>query len=296
MDGDKSLSAFFAKEAGLGVEQSEVLDDDETIIFKYNTTNGNEYQIEYADGTTDAYLNGVRHSDGNYYGTSPNYYEYYLDDAGTVYITPTEDLMYVEVIDWDSVAGGGDFSLTVSVTGTPTLIDDFESYTDGVAPDSSNPSTGTTWVTGVSSTDPTAEGPIVFHYFSDTNKVLRMCYGQLGDDMELTNTGYTYAQLDFTPPADGSIKFDYELFNYGGPTNYELLEVWVDFEGDIATATSPDYTLYSDQHATLVEGTTPLITGLVAANGVHTLTFKVTKTDDTNYEDRIEIDNLTFIQ
>jgi hypothetical protein len=113
MNEDKYLSARFADEASLGVVQTGPIDLEGTLLFKYNVTIGNNYEISYSDsGTTDAYVNLVYKTDGTYYG---GVNDYFIEGPGTKTITPSENVIFIEVIDWGSgYSTGGDINLVVT--------------------------------------------------------------------------------------------------------------------------------------------------------------------------------------
>lgn len=104
--------------------------------------------------------------------------------------------------------------------------------------------------------------------------------------------GYTYLQLSYTPPENGTFKFDYYHRCSGIPTtpNYNLV-FWNNFTGNIATEPPTGFDWSNNLYTNL-----PFLTHSVnLTKGIsYKLTWRVGKPATSGYEDKVYIDNITF--
>jgi hypothetical protein len=103
-------------------------------------------------------------------------------------------------------------------------------------------------------------------------------------------TGYSYIQIDYTFPQDGTLSFDCFFKGYNpGPGPSFVLSFWKDFTGDIASPGAADntYNTYTiDDFDTYSVDITA---------GSKTLTWRIVKDGDPNdFEDDLYIDNIVF--
>jgi hypothetical protein len=181
---------------------------------------------------------------------------------------------------------------TLLPTPVPTLvkavIEDFESYTVPQPP-----TLGKITGFGCQTSCSTHTGVIVDSLIGNT-RYLTLMYDVFGiaNSQGKNCTGYTWVQINYTPPANGTLTFTYyQQGNNSGTTPEYTLVFWKNFTGNIATEPPVNYD-WSNNTSTsglFQTASIPLTSGTT-----YKLMWRAGKTTTGKYEDAILIDNVIF--
>ncbi len=236
----------------------------------------------------------------------------------TVTVTPDGNLTTytatVEILSNDSDESPYTFDINI-YSSIKNLIDSFENYDDNQQIKDFTVSSpwGTPWDGGVSSDYQGSDSslpkePYVNEVTYPTNYkyLILLGFGVLGNDTGPNgesglsgrwNTGYTYAQLSFTPTADGEIEFFIRIakdLNPTVPIGEDTVSFWMDIDSsDIGLPGEPTpdwtYTLGPDENISEIIVTFPVTSGTV-----YNLTWKVQKDTAGHRENMIRLDEIYY--